>query len=227
MVTQTILNGDPVTRSNERCYQILRKMLTCAQIAPGTRLREVEWSEKLGVQRAALREAMVLLVHDGLLLRRASGGFFTPRLDEIDINSVVDARTVLELGGLRLTCERELSSQAFQPVHDICDVMQKCHEAGMTSGFAEADFLFHQKLLELSGNHHLVQMFSHSSQLIFVATPLTEEERIKTEAATIQEHRQILANTESGQLPEAVAQLQRHLQRTKEGLKAAAQYYKS
>jgi len=226
MAMETLQNGEHATRSSERCYQILRKMLTCAQIAPGTRLREVEWSEKLGVQRAALREAMALLVHDGLLLRRSTGGFFTPRLDEIDIDSVVEARIVLEVGALRLTCQRSLLPAAFQPVHDICDMMQMCHEAGLSSGFAEADFLFHQKLLELSGNPHLIQMFSHSSQLIFVAAPVTERVRAQNEMATIQEHRQILESAENCQLPEAVAQLQRHLQKTKDGLNAALQYFR-
>ncbi len=207
-------------RSSERCYQILRKMLICMQIPPGTRLREVEWSERLEIQRAALREAMVLLVHDGLLMRRASGGFFTPRLEEIDISNVVDARVVLELGALKLTCQRCMPASAFQPVENACDMLEKCHEAGMTTGFCEADFLFHQKLLEMSANPSLIQMFSHSAQLIFVVAPLTDEKRRQTERATIQEHRQLLSLARQHKLTEATTLLENHLMKTKQGLKA-------
>jgi len=196
-------------------------MLTCAQIPPGTRLREVEWSEKLGVQRAALREAMVLLVHDGLLLRRASGGFFTPRLEEIEIENVVDARIVLEIGALKLTCARKLPETAFQPVEDVCDMMERCHEAGMTTGFAEADFFFHQKLLELSANKQLIQMFAHSSQLIFVAAPVSAEARSAAEANTIREHRSVLGHVRKGELSQASSLLEHHLQQAKKGFQAA------
>ncbi len=221
MITSARSSADHPTRSSEKCYQILRRMLTCAQIAPGTRLREVEWSEKLGVQRAALREAMVLLVHDGLLLRRTSGGFFTPRLDEIDIESVVDARVVLELGGVKLTCARQLPHKAFSAVADVCDMMEKCHDAGLATGFAEADFLFHQKLLELSGNASLIQMFSHSAQLIFVAAPVSDDVRRAAEIATIRDHREILSRVRDGDVHEAIDCLERHLLKTKAGLQSA------
>ncbi len=221
MISLTSQNGEQATRSNERCYQILRRMLICAQIPPGTRLREVEWSEKLGVQRAALREAMVLLVHDGLLLRRTSGGFFTPRLDEIDIDSIVDARSVLEVGAVRLTCQRGLPTSDFNAVENVCDMMEKCHEAGMASGFAEADFLFHQKLLELSANPTLIKMFSHSTQLIFVAKPIADEERRQNELATIRDHRSVLNSVKNGDVDEAIKTLHRHLMATKAGFKAS------
>lgn len=218
MITTARQNGEHSTRSSEKCYHILRGMLTCAQIPPGTRLREVEWSEKLGVQRAALREAMALLVHDGLLLRRSKGGFFTPRLDEIDIESVVDARMVLEVGGVKLTCRRKLKASAFQPVADVCDMMERCHKAGMASGFAEADFQFHQKLLELSGNARLIHMFSHSMQLFFAAAPMTNEARRAAEAITIREHREILSLVRQGDVVNASIQLELHLNSTKAGL---------
>jgi len=163
---------------------------------------------------------MVLLVHDGLLLRRSSGGFFTPSLSEIDIECVVDARIVLEVGALRLTCQRKLPDSAFQHVEDACNLMERCHEAGMASGFSEADFLFHQRLLELSGNSTLIQMFSHSAQLIFVINPVTGEQRRIAESNTIREHRDILNLAQSGNEAVAVSKLEEHLKTTKSGLRA-------
>lgn len=221
MITSASPSDVTQTRSSERCYEVLRKMLICAQIPPGTRLGEVEWAAKLGLQRAALREALVLLVHDGLLLRRSSGGFFTPRLDEIDVDHVVDARAVLELGALKITCSRKLPDSAFEAVEAACQVMQHCHDAGLTSGFAESDFLFHQKLLELSGNPTLIKMFSHSAQLIFVMAAVTEDVRRRNEKETIQQHRSILTSVRQGKMADAVSQLEAHLMKTKQGIQAA------
>lgn len=221
MVTLASQNGKQRSaRSSERCYEILRRMLVCGQVPPGTRLREIEWSEKLGVQRAALREAMVLLVHDGLLIRRSSGGFFTLSLNEIDVAGVVDARIVLEVGGVKLTCQKKLPASAFEAVETACDLIERCHEAGMASGFSEADFLFHQRLLELSGNSSLIQMFSHSAQLIFVVTPMSGEQQRQAELNTIREHRNILKFVRAGDEEQAVTSLEAHLKATKAGLKS-------
>jgi DNA-binding GntR family transcriptional regulator len=47
------------TRSSERCYQILRRMLTCARVVPGTRLREVITIREHRVILADVRNADV------------------------------------------------------------------------------------------------------------------------------------------------------------------------
>ncbi|MFI4875368.1 MAG: GntR family transcriptional regulator, partial [Blastopirellula sp. JB062] len=71
MIRENKTNRPVLLYASEKCYSVLRKMLVCGQLPVGSRLAEVEWSQRLGTQRAALREAMILLTHDGLLIRRA------------------------------------------------------------------------------------------------------------------------------------------------------------
>ena len=45
----------------DRAYHQLRRLLILQQVPEGIRLRETEWSQRLGVNRSALREAFVRL----------------------------------------------------------------------------------------------------------------------------------------------------------------------
>ena len=54
-------------------YQLLRNMILEGKLAPGTRLREVDVAERMGVSRTPLREAFARLIGDRLIRRRGSG----------------------------------------------------------------------------------------------------------------------------------------------------------
>ncbi|WP_207395318.1 GntR family transcriptional regulator [Bremerella alba] len=215
MITEKKSERPVLLNASEKCYSVLRKMLVCGQLPVGSRLAEVEWSQRLGVQRAALREAMVLLTHDGLLIRRATGGFFVPKPEEVRYDSLWDARIVLELGALELTFAPGTPPRDLTPLKKICGTMEDLHLSGLTMGFYESDFLFHQTLLELSGNEILSKMFSHSAQHFYPLAPVTEDIRKEKEAKVIREHREIIAFLEAGDVPAASGLLREHIARNK------------
>ncbi|MFI4875369.1 MAG: GntR family transcriptional regulator, partial [Blastopirellula sp. JB062] len=145
-----------------------------------------------------------------------TGGFFVPTPDEISYESLWDARTVLELGALELAFAPDAPSRDLAPLKKICETMEDLHLSGLTMGFYESDFLFHQTLLQLSENEILAKMFSHSAQHFYLLAPVTEEIRKQREAVVIQEHRDIISNLEAGKIKAAAKILRRHIARNKE-----------
>ncbi|MCC9605546.1 GntR family transcriptional regulator [Blastopirellula sp. JC732] len=198
--------------ARQKCYDVLRRMLICGQILPGSRLPEVEWSERLEVHRGGLREALVLLEHDGLLTQGEKGGFFAPILGDFEFEEIMQARCVLETGAIKLIAARQLPQSAFQPLLDLCETMQRLHEAAIELGFCEADFMFHQTLVSLSGNSRLIQMYSHSAQLIFNLSPVDTVEVARSKRAqTMNEHREICRLVMAGKTDQAIQLLERHM----------------
>ena len=53
----------------------LREMILTGALPPGQRVAELRLVGEVGVSRTPLRLAMEALAHEGLLTRRASGGF--------------------------------------------------------------------------------------------------------------------------------------------------------
>ena len=196
---------------NESCYQDLRRLLIHGQITPGTRLAEVKWSTQLEVHRSAFREAVSLLVHEGLLRRGEFGGVFVPALEKSDIVEIQEMRIAIEVGALKLASLSGLKLTDFDKMHQAIEVMQQTYDHGFEMGFCEADWRFHEALVELVGNHRLLRMYRQAPLFIsfraHTETPATQRAR----QITLQEHIEICQLLEDGKLDQAIVVLETHL----------------
>lgn len=79
-------------------YEHLRRAVLDGEIAPGERIGEVELGERMGVSRTPIREALMRLTQDGLLVAEANKGV---RVRTVTAQEARDTYTVREeLDGL-------------------------------------------------------------------------------------------------------------------------------
>ena len=205
------LNGRRMA-SSERCYQQLKWKLMTAQLPEGTRLGEIEWAQRLKTHRSAIREALTLLAHEGALRRGERGGFFTPVLDVHDEADVFEARAVLEIGAMRLIHSRSLSEDDLAPLAEICDTMQRLLDAKMWLGFIEADRHFHEKVIDLAGNRHLIGMYGRALLPHRLPHSNDETELQQNFQITLDDHREIHRLLIKGAISEAISRMAKHLE---------------
>lgn len=79
----------------EAIFTVLRREILTGVHPPGTALREVGLSERFGVSRTPVREALSRLQHERLL-ERASRGLQVPRIDPQEVIQIYDLRVMLE-----------------------------------------------------------------------------------------------------------------------------------
>ena len=76
MLTRYSNNGS----QREQAYHQLRELLILQQLTKGARLSESEWTDRLNVNRSALREAFVRLEAEGLIEAGPKSGYVVPAL---------------------------------------------------------------------------------------------------------------------------------------------------
>src|ERR671917_2608189 len=87
-------------------YERIRGLVLSGELAPGTRLGQVELAERLGISRTPVREALRRLGGEGLVEGHSNHGF---RVADLGLDAVLrrlEVRTVLEPGIARLAAER-------------------------------------------------------------------------------------------------------------------------
>ncbi|GII88555.1 GntR family transcriptional regulator [Sphaerisporangium siamense] len=85
----------------------LRRRVLSGEIAPGTPLPEQELSGLYGVARPTVREALAVLVHEGLLRRERNRSAYVPEVTVADLADLMDVRRPLEdLAATRLAGRR-------------------------------------------------------------------------------------------------------------------------
>lgn len=196
----------------EECYKSLRRMLLHGLIPPGRRLTETVWSRKLGVTRGSLREAMSMLLHEGLLTRGPRGGFFTPQMTRRDYEEVLEVRFALETGAIRLLARKKNLPRALSArMRETCDGMERMLREDLELGFAEADRRFHELLVEAGHNQRLKMVYSRAPLPLFPSMDPNRRRRRANFLRTLREHRRLYELMEKKNFPRACALLEKHL----------------
>lgn len=135
----------------------LRKAIAYGELAPGAQLGEAELAQSLGVSRGPLREAMQRLTQEGLLVSIRNRGLFVIELSEADVCDVYTARTAIE----RAAAAQVLKGDAVDAAAQLTKITKRMADAEKKTdrkGISEADFAFHELLVQLSGSRRLARM---------------------------------------------------------------------
>jgi DNA-binding GntR family transcriptional regulator len=93
-------------RASERAYTSLREDIVEWRLLPGTVLAEVEQSERLGISRTPLREALGRLSAEGLTRMAGGRGVVVSDISLEDIDELFELRETLECRAAALAAER-------------------------------------------------------------------------------------------------------------------------
>ena len=202
------LNLDPVS-TVDRVAEELRRALFEGEIPPGTPLREQALAESLGVSRPTVREALGVLVGEGLATRAPHRGVVVRTLTAADVADVSAARAILEAAGLSRW--RHASDDARDAVRDAVARYRRVSRARpSTAELNEAHLAIHQALTGLTESPRLVAMADALYAEIRLALATVDRTR-RNARAQAHSHADLLTLLEEGRLREARTELAAHL----------------
>lgn len=146
----------------------IKTLLSSGQLRPGDKLPpERKLSEKFGVSRTYVRDAIQKLEFYGILKTRPQSGTYVAsigisalenlisdvlKIDSYSFLSLVETREILEVSSIKLACERHKKDDLLQLENSLNNYLDK-----VDNGFSavEEDLMFHLTIAELSKNHVL------------------------------------------------------------------------
>jgi DNA-binding GntR family transcriptional regulator len=144
---------------NDQATHILRERIITGELAPGSRILEIELAEELGISRGTLRTALQQLVFEGLLVQRRFKSTYVTALTARDAYEVYTLRNALEAMATRIVASQpgdRVRSEVKKPI----DAMRHAADSKNRPGVVEADFAFHRCILQLSGHSRLQAAYS-------------------------------------------------------------------
>jgi DNA-binding GntR family transcriptional regulator len=193
----------------DRVVEELRRAVFEGELESGTPLREVALAESLGVSRPTVREALTVLVAEGLATREPHRGVAVATPDPDSIGDVSRARRVLELAGVRRWAEAEEEDR--EAVRTALDEYGAA--VGRDASYEELNrrhLAIHLSLVGLTGSPRLVAMAAQLTAELRLA--LAQVDRVRRNASDqAHSHQHLLELLEAGDADEATAELERHL----------------
>jgi DNA-binding GntR family transcriptional regulator len=136
-------------------YAALHAAIVSGELGPGERLVEEELAERLDSSRGAVREAILRLGHDGLVVRERNRGARVRRFTVAEAVEILEARAALESLAAGYAALRRTDAQARE-LETLVEDMGSLHQAGELLAASERNALMHRRILEISA-HRIAQ----------------------------------------------------------------------
>ena len=157
----------------------LRRAVFEGELESGTPLREVALAASLGVSRPTVREALTMLVAEGLATREPNRGVSVASPEAASVRDVCAARLVLEGAGIRQW--RDATDEQRALVRETLEAYIGAVEADASYEELNARHLtFHVSLVGLTGSPRLVAM--QENLVVELKLALAQVERIRRNA---------------------------------------------
>ena len=184
----------------------LRDAILSGRLRPGTSLVETALAEQMNVSRAPIREAIQLLVNDGLVETIAYKGKRVKPLTAREVAETYSLREVFEVMATRRVLENGAPLDALR---EPCAAMQRAADAGDLPALNAADQAFHQALIGLADHDLLLAAWKSNYLRIHQIMSLRHkgDEDLHAIAAN---HPPIVDALEAGDAERAIALVEAH-----------------
>jgi DNA-binding GntR family transcriptional regulator len=133
----------------------IRDTIANGTLSPGTHLLEVEIAQEMGVSRVPVREALMQLEQEGLVIRKPNRGTFVTELTEKMMREVCSLRGLLEGFAVRQAVKR-LSEEDFAHLSALMKDMVSAANRRDFSRVLDCDYQFHAAIVRAAG-HELLE----------------------------------------------------------------------
>jgi DNA-binding GntR family transcriptional regulator len=177
-------------------FSTLKNRIIRWQYPPGFRITEEGLCEEFGVSRSPVREALQMLMENGLVEKEPHRGYGVKQPDLQQIHELYEVRLALELYVGEKLARQGMPAESWQKLHDTWAMLTTGAE-GEDLDFAVYDEEFHEVLAISTGNATLAQQLKNiDERLHFVRMfDITSPERLKI---TCEQHLRILDCIRSG-----------------------------
>jgi DNA-binding GntR family transcriptional regulator len=111
VAAEAVTSGRRPRSLAEQAYQLLMRMITRLELAPGSLIVEKELMAALGIGRTPIREALQRLAMEGLVVHMPNRGMFVADITTQSVQHIYEFRALIDGPLVRLAAERATPEQ--------------------------------------------------------------------------------------------------------------------
>lgn len=201
-------------------YQQIKQDILLCRLKPGDHLFDKELAEKLQISRTPVREALLLLEKDRLLVSEKRFGFVVRRI------SLAEIRQFFEIRGHLLDYAAELlvnnaRAEDIDRLQEIAGISEQCHAKGRRDDYVLACADFHKVLREATHCEIYIRVMEDLNDIMTMFRAMTVNIPNSVDRS-IKEHRDIIAALRRRELCVIKKALLRHLEGSRANMQILA-----
>jgi DNA-binding GntR family transcriptional regulator len=170
----------------------LREQIQSGELPPGTRLRELQLCEQLGVSRTPLREALRTLAAEGLVNQLPNRSMVVAELRAPDIEHLYRVFGAVEGLAGELACERVTEAQLAE-MGRLLSRMVDLHDRSERAEYMRVNQQIHRMVIDIAANPVLLSVWQQLAPRVERARALSNLDRARWTGALVEHTRMFAA----------------------------------
>lgn len=197
----------PVVRTiREQVADRIRADVLSGRLAAGTSLRENALAQQYRVSRAPIRDALLQLTQEGLLVAKPNCGVRVAAVKEETQDLLVELRRQIEIFALRKAFQ-DIDEAFVDQLQETVDQLKAACEAEDLATVVEQDMALHRLIIQSCGNPDLLAIW-----LPIVSRMMLHYSRHNSMMDSHREHADIVDAIRAGDEKAAIASLEANIQ---------------
>ncbi|MCZ4291717.1 GntR family transcriptional regulator [Hoeflea alexandrii] len=140
-------------------YNQLLEAIRSGAISDDERLVQEKLAEEMQISRTPVREALLRLEQEGILVVAQRGGFRVYRMSRDEVHELYQARAAIEGQAMRVLATNP-DAKKIQELRKLIEKEENISSPSIDAYFT-ANRNIHRKIVELSDNRYLLEMFDN------------------------------------------------------------------
>jgi DNA-binding GntR family transcriptional regulator len=201
----------------------LRQAIVTQQLKPGQRIVEREIAEAMATSRGPVRDALLQLEREGLVVRSPHRGAFVASLSLEDAEEIYSLRQAIETLAVQYALRRATPDQLDELDKYVDRMAREVQEEFDPVAATELDLAFHRAICRMSGHKRLLEAWealSAQTRVLLLARMKREPQRYGEQV--VDWHRRLVEALRRGEPARAQEELCKHLADTMQTLLASS-----
>ncbi len=197
-------------------FNTLRQAILRGEMEPGERLMEIQLSQKLGVSRTPIREAIRKLELEGLVIMIPRKGAEVAHITEKDMRDVLEVRSTLEELAVTLAC-KNVTPDKIEALKAANKVFESAIISKDVVNIVDADVSFHDIIYAMTDNQRLIQIINNLREQMY-RYRLEYVKDARTHSILISEHNDIIKKLQDKNVEDAKTVVRQHINNQEKGI---------
>jgi DNA-binding GntR family transcriptional regulator len=194
-------------------------MILRGELTPGTPLREIPMATSIGISRNTAREAVRVLVRQGLVTHTMHRGAIVTCLTERDIADLFRVRHAVETEAIEASGRAD--AEQLRELAAAVEALEHATEQDDWGRIVELDCVFHERLVGFLGSPRINRFFGTIQGELRLCLSIVDPED-DNPAALAAEHRELYELIAAGERDRCASLMRAHLTDAEQRLRAIA-----
>ncbi len=197
-------------RLGEQIADVLRNQILLGELIPGRNVPERETAEALGVSRTPLREALLILEAEGLMLMSPAKSPIVANPSAEDLIQLLLVQSALEGLAGECACE-QITAEEYDRIEFMHHDMVAKSDSAESLDFFSTDMAFHEAIVAATKNQPLIKTHTQYNSRLWRARFMSSRRKVKRRSITLQEHANIVEGLKLRDKEQTSIALEQHL----------------